>query len=124
MAKASAEKLQDTGPDEKERVASVSESSWQVRQSRLCQKVKEQSPQSKAPDREVRQSQGEREPHIGEKEGDGVESGLHNKGRGVTRSGRASKESLPRRKHGRDNGRNISPGESAESWFYSKSGQT
>ena len=31
MAQASAEKLEHTGPDEKERVASVPESSWQVR---------------------------------------------------------------------------------------------
>ena len=45
MAQASAEKLEHTGPAEKERVASVPqrESSWQERQSRPCQKEKEQS---------------------------------------------------------------------------------
>ena len=52
MVQASAEKLEHTGPAEKERVASLlqRESSWQVRHSRLCQKKK--SRQSKAPDRE------------------------------------------------------------------------
>ena len=44
------------------------ESSWQVRQSRLCQKEKEQSRQSRAPDCEWEESQDEREPHYGEKE--------------------------------------------------------
>ena len=44
------------------------------RQSRLCQKEKEQSRQSKAKDREGGESQGEREPHLGEKEGDQSES--------------------------------------------------
>ena len=37
------------------------ESSWQVRRSCLCQKEKEQSRQSKAPDHEGGESQGERE---------------------------------------------------------------
>ena len=44
------------------------ESSWQERRSHLCQK--EQSHQSKAPDHERGESQGGREPHPGEKEGD------------------------------------------------------
>ena len=35
------------------------ESSWQVRRSRFCQKEKEQSRQSKVPDRDVGESQGE-----------------------------------------------------------------
>ena len=35
-----------------------------VRQSRLCQKEKEQSRLSKAPDRNVGESQGEREQHL------------------------------------------------------------
>ena len=46
------------------------ESSWQELQSRLCQKEKEQSRLSKAPDHEGEDSQGGREPHLGEKEGD------------------------------------------------------
>ena len=54
MAQALSEKLEHTGPAEKERVASVPqrESSRQARRSRPCQKKKEQSRQSKAPDRE------------------------------------------------------------------------
>ena len=47
--------------------------------------------------------------------------------RRARRIGRASKESLPRRsrrKHERVSGRKSFPGRSAESWFYSKSGQT
>ena len=43
MAQASAEKLEHTEPAEKERVASMPQSSGQVRQSRLFQKEKEQS---------------------------------------------------------------------------------
>ena len=70
MAQASAEKLEHTGPAEKECVASVAKSSWQVRQSRLCQEEKEQSRQSRVPVHEGRESKGGREPHLGEKEGD------------------------------------------------------
>ena len=44
------------------------ESGWQVRQSRLCQKEKEQSRQSTKPDLKRRKNQGEREPHLGERE--------------------------------------------------------
>ena len=53
MVQASAEKLEHTGPAEKVRVASVPqrESSWQVRQSLLFQKGKEQSCPSRASDR-------------------------------------------------------------------------
>ena len=48
------EKLEHSKPAEKERAASVQQvSSWQVRQSRLEQKEKEQSCLSNAPDREV-----------------------------------------------------------------------
>ena len=68
MAQASAEKLEYIEPAEKERVVSVPESSWQVRQSRLCQKEKERSRLSRVPDRKVGESQSEREPHLGEKE--------------------------------------------------------
>ena len=42
------------------------------------------------------------------------------------RRGRASKKSLPRRnrrKHGQVGGRKSSPGQSAKSWFHSKSDQ-
>ena len=76
MAQASAEKLEHTGPAEKERVASVPqrESSWQERRSRPCQKEKEQSRLSKAPDHEGGESQDGREPHLGEKKGDQSES--------------------------------------------------
>ena len=67
MAHASAEKLEQTGPAEKERVASVpQESSWQERRSRVCQKEKEQSRLSGTPDQEGGESQGGREPHLGE----------------------------------------------------------
>ena len=49
MVQASAEKLEQTGPTEKEKVASVPEreSSWQERESCPCQKEKEQSRQSR-----------------------------------------------------------------------------
>ena len=50
------------------------ESSWQVRQSRPCQKEKEQSRQSRAPDRERGESQGEREPQLGKRKGDHSEN--------------------------------------------------
>ena len=46
------------------------ESSWQVHQSRPCQNEKEQSRLYRAPDRTVGESQGEREPHLGEKKRD------------------------------------------------------
>ena len=70
MAQVSSEKLEHTGPAEKESVTSVPqrESSWQVRRSRLCQKEKEQSRQSRTPDHEGRESQGGREPYLGERE--------------------------------------------------------
>ena len=70
MAQASVEKLEHTGPAEKERVASVQESSWLVRQNRLCQKEKEQSRLSRVPDRKVGESHDKREPHLGERERD------------------------------------------------------
>ena len=50
------------------------ESSWQERRSRPCQKEKEQSRLSRVPDHEEGESQGEREPHLGESEGDQSES--------------------------------------------------
>ena len=78
MAQASAEKLEHTGPAEKERVASVPqrdrESSWQERRSRLYQKEKEQSRLSRVPDHEGGESQDGRKPHLGEREWDQSES--------------------------------------------------
>ena len=54
--------------------------------------------------------------------------GLHSEGKQIPkRKGRASNKSLPRRgrkSYGRVSGRKSSPGQSAESWFHSKSGQT
>ena len=58
MAQALTEKLELTTSAEKERVVSVPESNWQVRQNRLCQKEKEKSRLSRVPDREVGESQG------------------------------------------------------------------
>ena len=45
------------------------ESSWQERRSRLCQKEKEHSRLSRVPDHDGEESQGGREPHLGEREG-------------------------------------------------------
>ena len=44
------------------------ESSWQVRRSHPCQEEKEQSRQSRVPDHEGGETQGGREPHLGERE--------------------------------------------------------
>ena len=46
----------------------LKESSWQIWQNRLCQK--EQSHPFRSPDREVGESQDERELHLGERKGD------------------------------------------------------
>ena len=51
------------------------ESSWQVRQSHLCQKEKKQSSLSRAPDREIEESQDERKPHLGKSRGSEREHG-------------------------------------------------
>ena len=66
------------------------ESSWQVRQSRLCQKEKEWGRLSRAPNREMGKSQGGREPQLSEREG--IRAGawrgkgrLHSKGAQVPR---------------------------------------
>ena len=75
MAQASAEKLKHTGPAEKKEWPQCHrESSWQVRRSRRYQKEKEQSHLSRVPDHEAGESQGDREPHLGESEGDQSES--------------------------------------------------
>ena len=71
MAQASAKKLEHTGPVETERVASVPQREQLAStRSRPFQKEKVQSRQSKAPDHEWGESQGVREPHFGESEGD------------------------------------------------------
>ena len=93
MAQASAEKLEQTGPAEKERVASVPESSRQVRRSRLCQKEKEQSRLSRVPDRKMAGSQGEREPHLGERE-ERVESTVKKDRSQGGKGGQATRASL------------------------------
>ena len=103
------------------------QSSWQERRSRLCQKEKEQSRQSKARDHEGGESQGGREPHLGEKVGIRARAwsgkgGLHREERQIPRTGRANKKSLSRtsrRKHERVSGRKSFPGRSAESWPHS-----
>ena len=89
--------LKHTGPQRHR------ESNWKVCQSRLFQKEKGQSRLSRAPNCEVEESQGEREPHLGERErkikagarrGKG---GIHIEERQVSRrKGRAGKESLPK----------------------------
>ena len=68
MAQASAEKLEHTGPAEKERVASAPRREQMA--SRPCQKQKKQSRLSKAPDHEMGESQGGRQPHLGKREGE------------------------------------------------------
>ena len=69
MAQAPAENLEHTRPAEKERVASVPQREQLASTPEPpCQK--EQSHQSKAPDRKVGESQGERGPHLGAREGD------------------------------------------------------
>ena len=79
------------------------------------------------------ESQGEQEPHLGEREDDqsgrmGGKSGLHREGRQVPRwGGSTGKKSLSRRssrKHERVRGRKSSSGRSAEFWFHTKFGQT
>ena len=130
------EKLEHTGPAEKERVASVPqrESSWQECRSCLCQKEKEQSRLSRVPDHGggERVKVGKsctlaRERKIRARAWRG-KGGLHCEGRQIPRGkGRASKKSLPRRsrkKHERVSGCKSFPGRSADSWFHSKSGQT
>ena len=60
MVQASAEKLEHTGPAKKERVASV------LQREQLTS-TPEPSRQSRSQGREVGESQGGREPHLGEK---------------------------------------------------------
>ena len=65
------EKLEHTGLlKRKEWPQCHRERSWQVCCSRPCQKEKEQSCLSRAPDHEEGENQGEREPRLGERESD------------------------------------------------------
>ena len=61
-------------PKRKERPQCHRESSWQIRQSRSCQKEKEQNRLFRVPDHEGGESQGGQEPHLGEREEDQSES--------------------------------------------------
>ena len=134
MAQASAEKLEHTGPAEKERVASVPQRKQMARTPESpLPKEKKQIRMSRVPHHEggrVKVSESRtlarvREIKAGARSGKG---GLHRERRKISRrKGRASTKSLPRRgrrKHERVSGRKSSPGRSAESWFHSKSGQT
>ena len=133
MAQASVEKLEHIGPAEKERVASVPQ------REQLARTPEPPLPKGKGPSVQSTRSlggksQGEQEPHLGEREGSVRARAwrrmgeLHVNGRQIPRrKGRASKKSLPRtsrRKRERVSRRKSSPGRSAESWFHSKSGQT
>ena len=129
MAQASAEKLEQTGPAEKERVASVpQERSWQKRRSRPCQKEKKQSRLSRVQGHEGERVKMGKSRTLARVRGIRARAwrrkgGLDRKGKQIPRrTGRASKKSLPRtsrRKHERVSGRKSSPGRSAESWFHS-----
>ena len=70
MVQASAEKLEHSEPSEKESVASVPQSKQLARTPEPpLPKEKEQNHLSRTPDREVKESQSEREPHLGKKKG-------------------------------------------------------
>ena len=118
MAQASAEKLEHTGPAEKERVASVPQREQLARTPEPpLARVREMG--------ESRTLARVREIRARAWRGKG---GLHGERRHIPRrKGKASKKSLPRtsrRRHERVSGRKSSPGRSAESWFHSTSGQT
>ena len=70
MAQASAEKLEHTGPAEKERMASVPERAAGKYAGATLAKSKRNRAVSPEYQIEEGESQGEREPHLGEKEGD------------------------------------------------------
>ena len=75
MAQASAEKLEQIGPTKKERMASVPQTEQLASMPESpCHKEKEQSLLSRVPDHEEGESQGEREPHLGNREMDQSES--------------------------------------------------
>ena len=68
MVQASAEKLEHTGPTEMKRVASVPQRK-QLASTPEPPLAKGKSRLFNTPDRRVRESQGEREPHLGERGG-------------------------------------------------------
>ena len=75
MVQASAEKLEHTEPAEKERVTSPPQrEQLAITPSRPSQKEMEQKRQSRVPNREGGETQGEREPHLDKGEGDQSES--------------------------------------------------
>ena len=135
MAQSSAEKLEQTGPTEKERVASVPQ------REQLTRTPEPPLPKGKrnravCPKHQI--MKGERV-KVGESRTLARERGirarawrgksvLHREQRQISRrKGKASKRSLPRtsrRKHERVSGLKSSPGRSAESWHHSKSCQT
>ena len=133
MTQISAEKLEQTRPAEKERVASMPQSEQLTVSPELsCQKEKKWSHLCRSSDCEVGESQSEQSHNLATKRAIKAEawrgkSGLHNGGKRVLkRRGRASKESLSSRrrsKHERMSGRRSCPGESEEFWFHFKSGQ-
>ena len=99
-------------------------SSRKLRQSRLCQKKKEQSHLSKSSNRKVGKSQGKRERSGSEREhGEERVESTAKEGRFRGEEGEQAKR-RSRRKHQRVSGCKSSPGGSGHSWFHSKSGQT
>ena len=85
MAQTSAEKTEQTGPAKKTKWSQCHKVSCQGRQGRLCQMENKQSHQSRSPDREEGESQGQEEPHLGEKkkvraEARGGKGELHSEG--------------------------------------------
>ena len=107
-------------------------SSWQGRQSLLCQKENEQDHLSKLQNREVGESQVGKVPHLGEEGESELEHGVERvscalkEGRFQGREGGQETISMGRswKKHEQVNGGKGFPGESGESRFHSKSGQT
>ena len=104
------------------------ESSWQERGSRLCQKEKEQSRLSKAPNHEGERVKMNESRTLARVRGMRARAwsgkgGLHRERRQIPRrTGRANNKSLSRtsrRKHERVSRHKSSPGRSAESWFHS-----
>ena len=132
MTQASAEKVKQTGAAEKDGLSATKRA--------VGKNVKVAFAEGKrnraiCPDRHVVswESQDEQELPFEGREEDRSESmgenrvSLHNERKQIPRRrGRASKENLPRRsrrKHERVSGCKSSPGTSAKSWFYFKSGQ-
>ena len=131
MAQASAEKLEHTGPAEKERVASVPQRAvGKYARAAFAQKKAVCPKYHIVREERVKVSKSRtlaREKGIRARAWRG-KGGLYSERRQVpSRRARASKESLPRgkrRMHEQVSGRKSSPGRSAESWFHSKSDET